>query len=802
MPVMSQKFKFGSIEMDLDLVSSGVPNEPQFIYIDDILEAFKIPDADSFEADGRTIAYVEDDSGTIPSRKSAMQIQEFLELQKQMNDRLILIQSKIEAILTQQLELGEHPTPWLFIVLPENPAKYDPGNWFRTKFRLHFICECGEHTKAGNSKLPHHLHLAKHEGYLICEPAKLFKKYGPFLLLMLELFKFGLADSVKQNSEVITAIDYSLECINRQLVKAQVSSSGDFIETDPRAAMTYQDLTNYLSDVKGLESVELRQLGSFLKTSKKENLLGNLYQMTTSDGHIKWVCHDHYRVSYQETHVQRLRDVVQLALGEFDEQLGRITITLTSSLAATDFYHAIMPVKSILELDVDLGWACDRHDLEVLEDVLRKSRLLMLRLDLQQFRLSPISKLLPTSMRYKGLARIMEHPCMKLIHIVLPEALIKNSDTPSHLHKLSFGMVPGSHGVKGFGLLPEVIRINPGLTTLDLQRNSIGDRGAQALSEALKTNSALTTLFLYNNSIGDNGAQALSEALKTNSTLTTLSLESNSVGDNGAQALAEALKTNSTLTTLNLESNSIWFKGLLAFYEAMTTNSTLTILHLQRNEISDNIALALSEALKTNSSLTTLDLQGNLIGDDGAQALSEALKTNSTLATLYLGTNSIEGNGAQALAEALKINSTLTTLDLWRNSIGDNGAQALAEALKTNSTLTTLDLWGNSIRDNGAQVLSDALKTDSTLATLYLGTNSIGDNGAQALAEALKTNSNLTTLDLWSNSIGDSGAQALAEALKTNLTLTTLDLWSNSIGDNGAQALHQVSQTSRCHIIR
>ncbi|KFH62132.1 hypothetical protein MVEG_11771 [Podila verticillata NRRL 6337] len=668
-----------------------------------------------------------------------MQIQEFLELQKQMNDRLILIQSKIEAILTQQLELGEHPTPWLFIVLPENPAKYDPGNWFRTKFRLHFICECGEHTKAGNSKLPHHLHLAKHEGYLICEPAKLFKKYGPFLLLMLELFKFGLADSVKQNSEVITAIDYSLECINRQLVKAQVSSSGDFIETDPRAAMTYQDLTNYLSDVKGLESVELRQLGSFLKTSKKENLLGNLYQMTTSDGHIKWVCHDHYRVNYQETHVQRLRDVVKLAQGEFDEQLGRITITLTSSLAATDFYHAIRPVKSVLELNVDL---------------------------------------------------------------VLPEDLIKISDTPSHLRKLSFGMVPGSNGVKGFGLLPEVIKINPGLTTLDLQRNSIGDRGAQALSEALKTNSALTTLFLYNNSIGDNGAQALSEALKTNSTLTTLSLESNSVGDNGAQALAEALKTNSTLTTLNLESNSIWFKGLLAFYEAMTTNSTLTILHLQRNEISDNIALALSEALKTNSSLTTLDLQGNLIGDDGAQALSEALKTNSTLATLYLGTNSIEGNGAQALAEALKINSTLTTLDLWRNSIGDNGAQALAEALKTNSTLTTLDLWGNSIGDNGAQVLSDALKTDSTLATLYLGTNSIGDNGAQALAEALKINSNLTTLDLWSNSIGDSGAQALAEALKTNSTLTTLDLWSNSIGDNGAQALHQVSQTSRCHIIR
>ncbi|KAG0282873.1 hypothetical protein BGZ97_008800, partial [Linnemannia gamsii] len=45
--------------------------------------------------------------------------QEIWKLQKQMNDRLILIQSKTEAILNQQLELAEYPIPRLFIVLPE-----------------------------------------------------------------------------------------------------------------------------------------------------------------------------------------------------------------------------------------------------------------------------------------------------------------------------------------------------------------------------------------------------------------------------------------------------------------------------------------------------------------------------------------------------------------------------------------------------------------------------------------------------------------------------------------------------------
>ena len=107
---------------------------------------------------------------------------EVWKLQKQMNDRLILIQNKTEAILTQQLELAEYPIPRLFIVLPEEPTKNDPGNWFRTKFQLDFICECGKHTEANNTKIPHHLHLARHEGYLVREPTKFFKKYGPFLL--------------------------------------------------------------------------------------------------------------------------------------------------------------------------------------------------------------------------------------------------------------------------------------------------------------------------------------------------------------------------------------------------------------------------------------------------------------------------------------------------------------------------------------------------------------------------------------------------------------------------------------------
>ncbi|KAF9906952.1 hypothetical protein EC991_011427 [Linnemannia zychae] len=412
------------------------------------------------------------------------------------------IQSKTEAILTQQLELTENPTPRLFIVLPEDQITYDPENWIRTKFRLHFICECGKHTESNNSKIQHHLHLTNHEGYLIREPTEFFKKYGPFLLLMLELMKFGtsiaghgapalasfkvaeLADSVKQSVKSVTAkIDYSLECIDNQLAKVQASPLGDF-GTDPQGAMTQQDLVNYLSDVESLEGIELRQLGSLLETSEQENILGNLYRMITSEGHVKWVCLDHYRVSYQEKNTWRLRNVVQLARGDFDEQLGRIEIVLTSMDAAFLFNSALGRVNGVLELDVAFNWECERSDLEELEKALKKSRVSILRLDLRNVRKTPTTKVIT----WPTLSRVL-FLMLRDVTRTKHNKRIQNSGSDVH-DKL------GSH--------------------LVLYHKAVGSNGAQALSEALKANLTRISLDLRYNSIGDNRAQALSEALITN----------------------------------------------------------------------------------------------------------------------------------------------------------------------------------------------------------------------------------------------------------------------------------------------
>ncbi|KAF9344060.1 hypothetical protein BGX26_004863 [Mortierella sp. AD094] len=578
-----QEFKFGLIKRRLNLISSKSAHETQFIYVDDVLKAFKIHDAEGFEAegefetDGVTVAYMRDDNGMMyhpkripcnpgcvievvyetpksdstslastitfgslvslnesvdqlsiksqlsrdldPSeslhfallRKSTMQIQEDMkvatdamiarnragkpldahsiveesfpaeyrksmditvtaksgfertvihkldglydqgavtqqiarevwELQKQMNDRLILIQNKTEAILTQNYELLEYAIPRLFIVLPETSTSWDPKTMFRTKFRLHFICECGEHTKASGSKIPHHLHLANHEGYVVNKPTEFFEKYGPFLMLMLEMIKVGASvagvvvpalaslkvvnvlDSAQSTidsitSKVIEGVDYSLAYLEQ--CRTLISTS-DGVDADGDARALRDDLGSYLAGVEGLEGVDLRQLGSYLAANSSDNLLGNLYRMTTKDGHVKWVCRDHYRAGYQEAHTQKLRDVVQLANGKFDEQLGKIKISLGSRITAAEFYDAISKAKGVLDLDVSFDFHGRHADFVRLQQMITKSNIRSVKMKLCI--IFYWDQKLSLSRRNDPIFEIMRLPSVQSVDIINPPA--------------------------------------------------------------------------------------------------------------------------------------------------------------------------------------------------------------------------------------------------------------------------------------------------------------------------------------------------------------------------------------------
>ncbi|KAG0376465.1 hypothetical protein BGX24_007727, partial [Mortierella sp. AD032] len=711
-------------------------------------------------------------------------------LQIQALGRLAVLHTRIKAVLTQTYELHEYPIPRLFVVLPQNPSEWDKTKLFSNKFRLYFLCECGEHTRSINSKAKiHHIHIAKHDGYEIARPTEFFQRYGPYVLTILKLLKFSISVAgvaVPAISQLVRADVIDQASTHLQKLQADIEPGMDKVialmdgvSVDEGAAI--EGFDGDMENKMALEGADLRQLDTFLKDKDGNKVLGNMFRTVTDEGHVKWVCIDHYRENYQESTAKEFQRVLDSMEGTVDEHLGRVEVKLRSRALADNFWAVLGKARSIHELDVDLDWACNMSDLEALKDALEKSRISILRLDIKKF---PLSLGNTPSYASADLAvnRIMELSNMKMIHIILPTEFAKLSRLQStHLHELSFEMVVGKSDGMEYRILAKKLKASSTLTAWCLYFNSVGDNGLQALFEALKTNSTQTTWDLKRNSIGDNEAKALAEALKTNVTLTTLDLNSNKIGSDGANALAEALKTNSTLTTLKLHGNNIGDKGAQALAEAVRTNLSLATLNLNYNNVGVDGAKALAEALKTNSTLTTLELYGNNIGDIGAQALAEAVKTNLTLTTLNLNYNNVGVDGAKALAAALKTNSTLITFNLSSNPIGDNGAQALAEALKTNSTLTTLNLWLNSIGDNGAQALAEALRTNSTLANLTLWFNSIGDDGVQALAEALKTNSTMTTLNLSSKSPSLAAVAAASTSTARKMTKVKVLLVDDNI---------------------
>ncbi|KAF9551518.1 hypothetical protein EC957_008187 [Mortierella hygrophila] len=455
--------------------------------------------------------------------------EEMKQLQQRTLDQLVVLQSRVQAVLTQTYELHEYPIPRLFVVIPQDPLGWDAVNPFSSKFRLYFLCECGEHTKSADSKtkISHNIHFAMHEGYEIARPSEFFQQYGFYVLTILKMLKFGVsvagvvvpAISHLVRSGAIDQATASLQQLRDNIVPGMDHIIDWMDEVSVNEGEAVDEFSNQMEKKEALEGADLRKLGTFLKDKDGNKVLGNLYRTVTNEGHVKWVCIDHYRMNYLENSAKEFMRVLNSVGGSFSENDGRVGVRLQSRAMAEAFFSALEKARSVYELDISLHWACTTSDLEALEDVLKKSRM----------------------------------------SCELASKLI---------------------GEREFGILAEVLKTNSTLTTLNLKYNSIGSDGAKAMAEVLKTNSTLTTLDLSNNSIGDDGAKAMAEALKTNSTLTTLDLFNNSIGDDGAKAMAEALKTNSTLTTLNLEYNSIGDDGAKAMAETLKTNSTLTTLDL------------------------------------------------------------------------------------------------------------------------------------------------------------------------------------------------------------------------------
>ncbi|KAG0001393.1 hypothetical protein BGZ65_003534 [Modicella reniformis] len=296
-----------------------------------------------------------------------------LHMQQQALERLTIIQSQVQALLTQTYELHEYPIPRLFIVLPKEPGfrnKLIPA--ISESYRLYFLCECGSHTMAENSNTPPEIHLAIHEGYDLDKPAEFFKNYGSYVLSLMYMVKYG-----------ITAVGHAVPPLASLRILDGLDTAGEqlkFLEKNIALHDFHNTECVALAkfDNMALEGADLRRLESYLQVKDQKQVLGNLYRIVTAEGHVKWVCLDHYRINYRESTIQQLREVVELNHGRFVEEIGRIEIKIGSNILVKQFYDAVIRAHGIQELDITLEWDATTDDVQALADAVSKANVIHL----------------------------------------------------------------------------------------------------------------------------------------------------------------------------------------------------------------------------------------------------------------------------------------------------------------------------------------------------------------------------------------------------------------------------------------
>ncbi|KAK3821142.1 MAG: hypothetical protein J3Q66DRAFT_438059 [Benniella sp.] len=354
--------------------------------------------------------------------------EELLELQKQTLNRLVVILSHVKALLTQTYELHEYPIPRLFIILPESAGLFGKlTNLFSEHFRLYFLCECGTHTMLQDNKTTPEVHLAKHEGYDVEKPKEFLEKYGSYVIAMMCMIKYGIiAGGVVvpplANLKILDGLEATQKHMDylKRNIAPLVDDTIKFLQDIGRNSMIRDGLSSDdrgFDKLEALEGADLRQLESYLKIQDEGRILGNLYRVVTSEGHVKWVCLDHYRTNYRESAIRFLRGLVESSNGTFVEKTGRVTIEFASNVVAKQFYEAMVEARGVHELETKLKWDATMDDIRALCDAVDKANVIHLTIDGAHFK-GPAIDVVNRGRRYDPILRLASKARIQSLQLI------------------------------------------------------------------------------------------------------------------------------------------------------------------------------------------------------------------------------------------------------------------------------------------------------------------------------------------------------------------------------------------------
>ncbi|KAG0225575.1 hypothetical protein BGX31_007593, partial [Mortierella sp. GBA43] len=258
------------------------------------------------------------------------------------------IHDRIQALLS--VTPRDPSTLRLFIILPKR-AEIEGGQERLSSghFQLHLLCECGSYTTGKSARELREVHLTNQTGYDLKNPTEFFNKYGWYLLTTMYIIKYG---SMTQEfvvlplaqSKFLTRMEESQKdhgFIRNTFIRL-VDDTITFLEGITRA--TPSDTDNQPRENPELANLE--ELKSYLVVNEDEHFPGDLYSLTTQEGHYSWVCGEHQREEL-ESAKQCLKDLVNAMGGTYTTNPDKIDINPTSDVATKRLRDAIAKIHRI-----------------------------------------------------------------------------------------------------------------------------------------------------------------------------------------------------------------------------------------------------------------------------------------------------------------------------------------------------------------------------------------------------------------------------------------------------------------------
>ncbi|KAF9345198.1 hypothetical protein BGX26_003418 [Mortierella sp. AD094] len=485
------------------------------------------------------------------------------------------------------------------------------------------------------SKIPHEIHLARHEGYDVEKPKELFEEYGSYILTLMEIIKYGVAIG----SAVIPALSHFKISENIEEIKEYVDLTektiGGLVD-EPIAFLKDQqtntmdgiengeDQSNY-DKLEALAGADLRRLETYLSIKDKGRVLGNLYRIVTPEGHVEWVCIDHYRENYEETAMHRLRDVIAANKGTFLEEKGKFIVSVTSSTKANEFYKALANSRGVQELDIILAWDVTLEDLRNFHDAVSKANIIHLTVDGANFRrYDPLMELMSNgriqSLQLNGIDNLSQRVSISSIVMAPRLRILKIISVIDFDDKISRS------------ILEKILECCPSLKELDLVASKM-DPSFEIIMEKL---SALELLGIATASLAD-GAFELS--------LDFLKLAEASTNNREMSRI----HLNSMKVKINVATNQFAISKHPEFLKKMSRQYGLSIRHLDlRGLLNNSLAKVLDEVtMEKHFIVTTLIMDSRTLSSTGIGYMVQVIDRLMLLENLSLSFNALKDTSRQ-----------------------------------------------------------------------------------------------------------------------------------------------------------